>query len=52
MRARLALQGAFCSSAAAVRAERVAGEKYDAGGAVAALVTYYTNGGAPHCVHL
>ena len=52
MRGKVALQGAFCSSAAAVRAERVAGEKYDAGGAVAALATYYTNGGAPQCVQM
>lgn len=40
------LQGAYCNSTAAVRAERVAGEKYDSGGAVAALTNYYTSDGA------
>ena len=42
----LLLQGAYCSSSAAVRAERVAGEKYDAGGAIAKLTTYYSSSGA------
>ncbi|KAK9827992.1 hypothetical protein WJX81_005994 [Elliptochloris bilobata] len=39
------LLGAYCSSSAAVRAERVAGEKYDLGGAIAKLTSYYSSSG-------